>query len=106
LASFAIERRYSAPNGIGTQFATLIESEDVPMMNSATQVLTRFFIFGQEYRPGDDYVRCEGQRRSVVVAPGVGEVPAGDELAFDRCLRLASKGVMREADPDEILQRC
>jgi hypothetical protein len=74
------------------------------MMNSPTQVLTRFFVFGKEYRPGDDYIRCEGQRRSVVVAPGVGEVPAGDELAFDRCLRLASKGVIREVDPNEILK--
>ncbi len=74
-------------------------------MNTATQVLTRFFVFGDDYRAGDDYVRCEGQRRSVVVAPGVGEVPAGDELAFDRCLRLVSNGVMREVDPNEILNR-
>jgi hypothetical protein len=79
------------------------------IMNTATQtqVLTRFFIFGNQYRAGDDYVRCEGQRKSVVVAPGVGEVQAGDELAFDRCLRLVSNGVMREVDPNEILkQRC
>jgi hypothetical protein len=72
-----------------------------------TQVLTRFFIFGNEYRAGDDYVRCEGQRKSVVVAPGVGEVQAGDELAFDRCLRLVSNGVMREVELNEIMkQRC
>ena len=76
-------------------------------MNTATQLMTRFFIFGKEYHAGDDYVRCEGQQNSVVVAPGVGEVPAGDELAFDKCLRLVSNGVMREVDPNEILkQRC
>jgi hypothetical protein len=65
----------------------------------------RYFIFGNEYRAGDDYVRCEANRNSVVVAPGVGEVPAGEELAFERCLSLVRRGVMSEADGRSILQK-
>jgi hypothetical protein len=65
----------------------------------------RYFIFGKNYHAGDDYVRCEGRRKSVVVAPGVGEVPAGDELAFERCLSFVSHGVMTEAPASVLRQK-
>ena len=65
----------------------------------------RYFIFGKEYRAGDDYVRCEGRGKSTVVAPGVGEVPAGDELVLERCMNFVSRGVTREAERNEIRQK-
>ena len=48
--------------------------------------MTRYFIFGRRYRSGDDYVRCD-RRTSAIIAPGVGETDAAEELSLRRCLR-------------------
>ena len=48
---------------------------------------TRYFIFGERYKSGDDYVRCN-PNRSVIVAPRVGETEANEELSLDRCVAL------------------
>jgi hypothetical protein len=58
----------------------------------------RFFVFGERYVPGDDYVRCDRPEHSILVAPGVGEIPATDELSLDRCVSLVIQGRMIEAD--------
>jgi hypothetical protein len=63
-----------------------------------TKTFPRFFVFGERYSPGDDYVRCDRPEHSVLVAPGVGEIPATDELSLDRCMSLVNQGRMMEAD--------
>ena len=61
----------------------------------------RFFVFGPQYLPGDDYVRCDRPELSVLVAPGVGET-ATEELSLRRCESLVSQGRMIEANPEAI----
>lgn len=67
-----------------------------------TKKFPRFFVFGERYVPGDDYVRCDRPEHSVLVAPGVGEIPATDELSLDRCVSLVIQGRMIEASPETV----
>lgn len=71
-------------------------------MNTYTQPFPRFFVFGEQYLPGDDYVRCDRPEHAVIVAPGVGEVPATDELSLDRCVSLVRQGRMMEASRETV----
>ena len=64
----------------------------------------RFFAFGRDYAPGEDYVRCDQQGQSVLVAPGVGEQTATDELSLERCLSFVNQGIMCETSR-EIVSR-
>ena len=57
--------------------------------------MTRYFIFGQNYKAGDDYVRCE-RGHCMVVVPGVGETDANAELSLGRCLGFVRRNVMSE----------
>jgi hypothetical protein len=66
--------------------------------------MTRYFIFGRSYRRGDDYVRCD-RRSSAIIAPGVGETRAEEELSLGRCLALARRGVMREVTAGQVGER-
>ena len=65
----------------------------------------RYFVFGRLYSPGDDYVRCDRPRRSMVVAPGGGEVLSGEELTLERCLAFVRQGVMCETNEQYIGKR-
>ena len=56
---------------------------------------TRYFIFNDRYTTGDDYVRCN-PNRSTLVAPNVGETEAHEELSLDRCVALAKRGILTE----------
>jgi hypothetical protein len=62
----------------------------------------RYFAFGDRYAPGDDYVRCDRPERSVVVAPGVGEALAGDELSLERCLTFVTQGILSETNEETV----
>jgi hypothetical protein len=66
--------------------------------------MTHYFIFGQRYRTGDDYVRCD-RRRSTIVAPGVGETDADEELSLRRCLAFARRGTLHEVTAAKVGER-
>ena len=61
----------------------------------------RYFAFGQ-YAPGEDYVRCDRQDRTVLVVPDVGETPADEELSFERCLEFVRRGVLVETNRENV----
>ncbi len=62
----------------------------------------RFFAFGRKYFPGDDYVRCDHQGESVVVAPGVGEQKATEELSLPHCISFVRQGIMCETNRETV----
>jgi hypothetical protein len=62
----------------------------------------RFFAFGPKYAPGDDYVRCDQHEKSVLVAPGVGEQTANDELSLERCISFVNQGIMCETSREAV----
>jgi hypothetical protein len=56
----------------------------------------RYFAFGSNYTPGEDYVRCDHPDRTILVVPGVGESSANEELSLPRCLEFVRQGVLVE----------
>jgi hypothetical protein len=62
----------------------------------------RYFAFSDRYAPGDDYVRCDRPERSVLVAPGVGEALASDELSLERCLKFVTQGILSETNRETV----
>ncbi len=65
---------------------------------------TRYFIFSDRYRAGDDYVRCN-PNRAIIVAPRVGETDASEELSLGRCIELADRGILSEVSPSLVGER-